>query len=110
MNSEFIKIIATNKKARHNYQIESEYEAGIVLKGTEIKSLRSHGCSLQESYVEIKNAEIWYLHRGAPNDTKIISGEEIVEIGRSFMKTHSASIPFHRILKIIYNGKNMFLR
>ena len=63
----------------------------------------------KEEY-DIKNAEIWYLHRGAPNDTKIISGEEILEIGRSFMKTHSASIPFHRILKITYNGKNMFLR
>jgi len=58
----------------------------------------------------IKNAEIWYLHRGAPNDTKIISGKEIVEIGRSFMKTHSASIPFHRILKITYKGKKLFLR
>lgn len=59
---------------------------------------------------DIKNAEIWYLHRGAPDDTKIISGEEVVDIGRSFMKTHRASIPYHRVLKIIYNGKNMFLR
>jgi SsrA-binding protein len=59
MNSEFIKIIATNKKARHNYQIESEYEAGIVLVGTEVKSIREGRVSFQDSYADIKNGEIF---------------------------------------------------
>ena len=58
----------------------------------------------------LDNAEIWYLHRGALNDTKKISGKEILEIGRSFMQTNSGSIPYHRILKIIYEGKNLFNR
>ncbi|WP_457552732.1 SsrA-binding protein SmpB [Desulfobacula sp.] len=59
MNSEFIKIIATNKKARHNYMIESEYEAGIVLVGTEVKSIREGRVSFQDAYADIKNGEIF---------------------------------------------------
>jgi uncharacterized protein (UPF0248 family) len=56
------------------------------------------------------DAEIWYLHRGAPNDTKIITGKEIKNIGRSFMKTNNGMIPYHRIFKIIYNKKVIFER
>ncbi|MEF8879563.1 MAG: RNA repair domain-containing protein [Candidatus Thermoplasmatota archaeon] len=59
---------------------------------------------------DINEAEIWYVHRGAPDDTKIISGEEVEDIGRSFMKTTSARIPFHRIFKIIYKDEEMFNR
>jgi len=59
---------------------------------------------------DIKNAEIWYVHRGAPNDTKIISGKEIIEIGKSFMKTDSGMIPYRHISKIIYKGELMLQR
>ncbi len=59
---------------------------------------------------DIKNAEIFYIHRGAPNNTKKIYGEELLDIGKSFMQTHSGFIPYHRILKITYEGKNMFKR
>ncbi len=59
MTSEYIKLIATNKKARHNYQIESEYEAGIVLTGSEVKSIREGKVSFQDSYADIKNSEIF---------------------------------------------------
>ncbi|CCK79616.1 SsrA-binding protein SmpB [Desulfobacula toluolica] len=59
MNSEYIKLIATNKKARHNYSIESEYEAGIVLVGTEVKSIREGRVSFQDAYADIKNGEIF---------------------------------------------------
>ena len=59
MTSEYIKLIATNKKARHNYQIESEYEAGIVLTGSEVKSIREGKVSFQDSYADIKNGEIF---------------------------------------------------
>lgn len=55
-------------------------------------------------------AEIWYVHRGAPNDTKIISGSEILDLERSFMVLKEASIPYHRIFKIIYDGKVIFDR
>ena len=59
MTSEYIKLIATNKKARHNFQIESEYEAGIVLAGSEVKSIREGKVSFQDSYADIKNGEIF---------------------------------------------------
>ncbi|MDD4823811.1 MAG: SsrA-binding protein SmpB [Acholeplasmataceae bacterium] len=56
-----MKIVAQNKKARHEYFIENTYEAGIQLKGTEIKSVRSGKVSLDESYVDIKNGEIFIV-------------------------------------------------
>ena len=59
MNAEYIKLIASNKKARHNYLIESEYEAGIVLVGSEVKSIREGRVSFQDSYADIKNNEIF---------------------------------------------------
>jgi hypothetical protein len=59
---------------------------------------------------DLENAEIWYVHRGALNDTKIISGKEIVKIGRSFMHTKSGMIPFHRIFKIICEKSIIFER
>ncbi len=60
--------------------------------------------------LDFKKTEVWYLHRGAQNDTKIITGEEIIDIKRSFMKTKTAMIPFHRIYKIIYKNKTIFKR
>jgi len=55
-------------------------------------------------------AEIWYVHRGAPKDTMIISGRDIVKLEKSFMKTTSSMIPYHRIFKIFYNNKIIFKR
>ena len=59
---------------------------------------------------ELEKAEIWYIHRGAPNDTKIISGKEVVKLGKSFMQTNTAMIPYHRVFKIIYDENIMFMR
>jgi SsrA-binding protein len=53
------KVIARNKKARHEYVIEATYEAGIVLTGTEVKSLRDGKASLVDGYAVIKDAEVW---------------------------------------------------
>ncbi len=53
-----IKKIANNKKARHDYFIEDTYEAGIVLTGTEIKSIRAGRISLKESYAKIEKGEV----------------------------------------------------
>ena len=58
----------------------------------------------------LDDAEIWYVHRGAPHDTMIISGKDIVELGRSFMKTTTAMIPYHRVFKIVYDNKVVFER
>ncbi len=54
-----IKIIAENRKARHDYFIEDEFEAGMVLKGTEVKSLRQGRANLKDSYAKIRRGEVW---------------------------------------------------
>ncbi|MCR5835378.1 MAG: SsrA-binding protein SmpB [Lachnospiraceae bacterium] len=53
-----IKLIANNKKARHDYFIEDTYEAGVVLHGTEVKSLRMGKCSIKESFIRIEKGEV----------------------------------------------------
>ena len=53
------KIVAKNPNARHNYTIEDTYEAGIVLTGTEIKSIRKGKVNLKDSYANIKNGEVF---------------------------------------------------
>jgi SsrA-binding protein len=53
------KLIASNKKARHDYFIDSVYEAGLVLTGTEVKSLRAGRASLTDGYALIKDGELW---------------------------------------------------
>ncbi len=57
-----MKIIATNRKARHDFHIEETYEAGIVLKGTEVKSLRRGNCSIKESFVTVQDDEIFLVN------------------------------------------------
>ena len=52
------KLVAGNKKARHDYFIEETYEAGIVLTGTEIKSVRQGKVSIKESYARVENGEL----------------------------------------------------
>ena len=53
------KVLATNRKARHDFFIEKSYEAGIVLVGTEVKSLRRGKCNLKDASVEIKDGEVF---------------------------------------------------
>ena len=56
-----MKIITDNRKARHDYTIEESFEAGIELKGTEVKSLRAGRANLKDSFAIIENGEL-YLH------------------------------------------------
>ena len=53
------KLIAQNKKARHDYHLEDVFEAGLVLTGTEVKSLRAGRASLVDAYARIKDGEVW---------------------------------------------------
>src|SRR5918994_1861174 len=55
------KLIAQNRKARHDYRIEDTFEAGLVLVGTEVKSLRAGRASLVDGFADIENHEVW-LH------------------------------------------------
>ncbi|MGO4888876.1 SsrA-binding protein SmpB [Anaerobacillus sp. MEB173] len=58
------KVVAQNKKARHDYHIEETYEAGIVLTGTEIKSVRAGKANIKDAFVRIQNNEafLWNAH------------------------------------------------
>jgi SsrA-binding protein len=56
---EDIKVIARNKKARHDYHIEETYEAGIILKGTEIKSIRTGKVNLKDSFALVRDGEVF---------------------------------------------------
>lgn len=58
---EGIKVVAQNRKARHNYFIEDSYEAGMVLKGTEVKALREGKVNLKDGYARIKGGELFLL-------------------------------------------------
>ncbi len=64
MESQHIKIIADNRKAHFNYEILERWEAGLVLKGTEVKSLRNGRANLKDAYARIHNGEvfIYQLH------------------------------------------------
>jgi len=52
-----VQVVATNRKARHEYEILDSIEAGLVLTGTEVKSLRTNGCSLKESFAVIRDGQ-----------------------------------------------------
>jgi SsrA-binding protein len=64
------KLVAQNRKARHDYEILDTYEAGIVLTGTEVKSLRQGRCSLVDGYAVIENGEAWLMGVHIPEYTE----------------------------------------
>ncbi len=59
-------LIAENRRARFEYQIEETYEAGIALVGTEVKSLRSGKANIAESYASVENGEVWLINANIP--------------------------------------------
>lgn len=59
MSKEAIKLVANNKKAYHDYFIDENYEAGIELHGTEVKSMRMGKCSIKEAFIRIENGEVF---------------------------------------------------
>jgi SsrA-binding protein len=61
-----IKPVATNRRARHDYFIEESFEAGVVLTGSEVKSLRSGKASLQDAYAALQRGELWLMNAHIP--------------------------------------------
>jgi SsrA-binding protein len=117
MNSEYIKLIANNKKARHNYLIESEYEAGIVLVGSEVKSIREGRVSFQDAYADIKNGEVFLRqlhislykyayytnHESLRTRKLLLHGYEIKKIWSKIKERGYSLIP----LKIYFKNSNI---
>ncbi len=56
------KVIAENRRARYDYAIEDDLECGIMLEGSEVKSLRQGGANIAESYAEVKGGELWLVN------------------------------------------------
>ncbi len=61
-DSERYKIVSVNRKARHDYHILETYEAGLVLRGTEVKSIRNNQVSIKESYAQFKGTELHIIN------------------------------------------------
>lgn len=61
-----LKTVAENRRARFDYAIEDKFEAGVVLTGTEVKSLRFGEGTIAESYAEVKNGEVWLINANIP--------------------------------------------
>lgn len=62
MSTEEFKVISTNRKARHDYFLEDTFEAGMSLRGTEIKSIRAGQVSLKEAHIEVDGSEAWLIN------------------------------------------------
>jgi SsrA-binding protein len=71
-----VKLIADNRKARHEYELLERYEAGIALTGTEVKSLRDGGATLQQAYADVRDGEVWLI------------GAHIAEYGQGNVHNH----------------------
>lgn len=62
MKDEAVKVVATNRKASHDYYLEDRWEAGIALQGSEIKSIRTGQMSLREAYVKVEGGQAWLVN------------------------------------------------
>jgi SsrA-binding protein len=112
-----MKIVATNKKAKYNYQIIEVYEAGIELRGNEVKSLRTKGCSLDESFVRIEKGEAFIYNMHIPEFDKsyyfkhdpkrirklLLHKKEIVRLSGLTTQKGFTIIP----LKVYFNEKGL---
>ncbi|MFN4008547.1 SsrA-binding protein SmpB [Pannonibacter carbonis] len=108
-------IVADNRKARFNYEIETVYEVGIELRGTEVKSLRTGRGNIQESYAAEKNGEIWlyncylpeYLQANRFNHEPrrprklLLHKREIAKLSAAVAKDGKTLVP----LKVFFNEK-----
>jgi SsrA-binding protein len=71
------KVVARNRRARRDYQIEETYEAGLVLKGSEVKSIRAGRVSIDEAYAKVEEGEVWlYGMHIAPYEQAGIFGHD----------------------------------
>ncbi|ENN86266.1 MULTISPECIES: SsrA-binding protein SmpB [Rhizobium] len=107
------KIVAENRKARFNYEIIDTYEAGLVLKGTEVKSLREGKANIAESYASDEDGEIWLINSYLPEYLQanrfnheprrrrklLLSGREIGRLRSAVNREGMTLVP----LKIYFN-------
>ena len=89
MSKEYFKLVANNKKARFDYFIHDTFEAGIVLHGTEVKSLRMGKCSIKESFIRIENGEVFiYGMHISPYEKGNIFNKDPLRIKKLMLNRH----------------------
>ena len=112
-----MKLIAANKRANHDYLISQKFDAGIVLTGSEVKSLRQNTGSIKESYIQEKNGELWltncfikkYLSSNDPenNPTRerklLITKKELNKVKGAVKKEGFSIIP----INLFFNEKGL---
>ena len=110
---EKIKVLITNKKAHFNYFLSDFLECGIELSGTEIKSIKNHGCSINEAFVVIKNNEAFiinmniapyekgniYNHDPLRNRKLLLHKQEILKLNNKVIRDGYTLIPTKVYLK-----------
>jgi len=83
------KLIANNKKAYHDYFIDETYEAGVVLHGTEVKSMRMGKCSIKESFIRIENGEVFvYGMHVSPYEKGNIFNKDPLRVKKLLLHKH----------------------
>ena len=114
-NSPARKMVAENRKARYNFEITDTLEAGLVLTGTEVKSLRANQANIAESYASFENGEFWLINSYIPEYTQgnrfnheprrlrklLISRREMSRIFQSVSREGMTVVP----LKLYFNDR-----
>src|SRR5574341_300665 len=113
VKSDGIKVIARNRKARHDYEIMDTLEAGLVLMGSEIKSIRSGRANIAEGFVQYRDGEMWLLgmhispyeqasrfgHEPLRPRKLLLRKKEIAQLQRRIMEKGLTLIPLQLYLK-----------
>lgn len=111
------KIVADNRKARFNFEIIDTLEAGLVLQGTEVKSLRSNQANIAESYASFENDEFWLINSYIPEYTQgnrfnhdprrhrklLLNAKEVVKFANSIDREGMTVVP----LRLYFNERGM---
>jgi SsrA-binding protein len=111
------KVVADNRRARHTYFIESTLEAGLVLKGSEVKSLRGGKANIQEAYAAAKDGEIFLMNSYIPEYTEanrlnheprrirklLVRGREAAKLATAVQREGMTLVP----LKIFFNPRGI---
>ncbi len=94
-----MKILTENRQARHNYFLEQAFEAGIVLVGSEVKSIRAGHANLKDSYVVVKGGEVWLLNCFISNFEKTGSFAPDPKRNRKLLLNKSEILKLERKIK-----------
>ncbi len=111
------RLVAENRKARYNYSIEDTLEAGIVLEGSEVKSLRNGHSQITESYASIEDGELWLIngyipaykqaktfgHEERRRRKLLVSRKELANLWKNTAREGMTIVP----LKLYFNEKGM---